>query len=94
MFSATIMVLIAGIVGFMNYISSFFPRVQGEDSFLYAPNKGVEDMNELVMYGAERSADPSVNPYFLYITIICIIVFLILFIVSYKRYRYNKKPKL
>jgi DNA-binding transcriptional ArsR family regulator len=94
MFSATIMVLIAGIVGFINYISAFLPQTQGEDPLLYAPTKGAEDMNELILYGAERSADFPVNPYFLYITIICIIVFLILFIVSYKRYQYNKKPKL
>ena len=94
MFSATILVLIAGIVGIINYISSMIiPSITQDGGMLTAPEKGAEDMNGLT-YVSDQGSNLSANPYFLYLAIICIIAFVILFMVSYKKYQLNKEPKL
>jgi ArsR family transcriptional regulator, arsenate/arsenite/antimonite-responsive transcriptional repressor len=95
MFSATILALIAGIGGIINYVSSLVHTIPTRDGgMLGAPNKSPEDMNGVLLYTTDQGSNLSTNPYFLYLAIACIIAFIILFIISYKRYRLNKVPKL
>jgi len=91
MFSATFLVLIAGIGGFINHVSQLGPVVSKYDAIEETKNY---DMNDAVMLGGERAGDIGTNPFFLYIAIVCIIAFLVLLVISYKRYQFNKKPKL
>ena len=91
MFSATFLALIAGIGGIIKYTSGHVSEVSEGDAMNYVQKDYMEDA---VMLGGERSSEIVANPFFLYIAIVCIIGFLVLLILSYKRYQYNKKPKL
>ncbi len=91
MFSTTFLVLIAGIGGIINYVSRLKPVVFELGSIEETKNY---DMNDAVMLGGERSSEIVANPFFLYIAFACIICFLVLLVISYKRYKFNKKPKL
>ena len=91
MFSATFLVLIAGIGGFINHVSQLAPVVSNYGAIEETKNY---DMNDAVRLGGERSSEIVANPFFLYIAFACIICFLVLLVISYKRYQFNKKPKL
>lgn len=91
MFTTTLAVLIVGIIGAFNYVSSYFLNIPSDEGLMYAPNK---NMDEAVLLAGERSSSFGPNPVFLYIAIGCILTFTILFILSYKKYQFNKKPKL
>jgi DNA-binding transcriptional ArsR family regulator len=90
MFSTTLAVLIAGIIGGYNYFSAYFLPAQTEDGLMYVP----KNMDEAVLLGGESSSTFGPNPMFLYIAVGCMLLFTILFILSYKKYQLNKKPKL
>jgi len=91
MFSATFLVLIAGIGGFFNYVTRLKPVVL--ESPIMEESKNY-DMNDALMLRGGQSSEIIANHVFLYIAVACIIGFLSLFVISYKRYQYNKKPKL
>jgi DNA-binding transcriptional ArsR family regulator len=92
MFSATFMVLVAGIAGIINYISSIFPQ-DNQGNFLYSAPK-TDVMENAIVLGGERTADIGANPITLYLGIVCLIAFTILLIVGYVTYRNNKQPRL
>ena len=96
MFSATFLVLITAIVSIGSYLISQVNQVIAptvwdamEES---AQTKNMDYGAGVLMLGGERSTElVATHPYFLYIAVVCIILFTILFIVSYRRYKQNKK---
>jgi len=96
MFSATFLALVAGIAGFINYLSTLTPSpLQLRNDEVYGiPEKGTDGMNEVLMFTQDQGSQIAANPYFLYLAVISVIAFLILFVFSYKKYKENKKPRL
>ena len=94
MFSITFLMLVTAITGFYNYMKSLITQ-EVQDGTSYLLTSPENQMDEAIKLGGERSSDLMVsNPIFLYIAVMCIIIFLILFVISYRYYKLNKKPRL
>ena len=91
MFSATILALFAGITGLINHFRGLVLMNQDED-LIFAP--GIDKSNETYTFGVREINNIGQNPFFLYISIGCIILFIILCFATISKYRKNKKQKL
>jgi len=97
MFSATFLVLITAIASIGTYLTTQVQEVIPPgvwDTFEEsAQTKNADD--GMLLLGGERSTElAATQPYFLYIAVACIILFTILFFISYRRYKANKQVRI
>ena len=89
MFTVTFATLFFGIAGIFNYVRGFITSERGSD-MIYAPNP--DNVNENLVTFGEKSFSAGQNPVFLYVAIVCLILFSVLMAISIWRYKKNKAP--
>jgi len=89
LFAATIITLISGMAGLVNYVTQQLTLRQLEKGVY-----GTAPLNETLDNGRITTGAIIQNPLLLYVAIICMILFIILLTVSVWRYRINKTQKL
>jgi len=90
MFSATFLTMFFGIIGLINYVKENFVVSSGSDMVF----KTVSETEDAINQAGGEVIGISQNQIFLYITMVCLILFSILFMISIRRYKQNKIQKL
>ena len=90
MFSATFITMFFGIIGLINYVKENFVVSSGSDMVF----KTVSETEDAINQAGGEVIGISQNQIFLYITMVCLILFSILFMISIRRYKQNKIQKL
>ena len=95
MFTTTFAILFLGVVGFISYIRNNLLQANQKRELILAPDLGDSGkINETYDIALRNFNYIGENPIFLYIAIACIILFVILFVFTIRRYRKNKTQKL
>jgi len=90
MSSVTLITLFFGIIGLFNFISSKLETSGGSDMVF----KNVPETEDTINQAGGEILGISQNQLFLYITIVCFILFSILFIISISKYKKNMIQRL
>lgn len=90
LFSITFITLFFGIIGLFNFIINKLVKSDGSDMFSKTLSEAEDSFNQA---GGEIFYINQ-NQIFMYITIVCLILFSILFIISILKYKKNKIQKL
>ena len=70
-------------------LKNYIPIERGSDMIFEAPS----EVNDTILTIGEKSFYTGQNPIFLYFSIICLILYSLLMLISIWRYKNNKTPK-
>ena len=83
--------LFFGVIGIINFARDKFLAAESYDMML---NAGPEPVEDTLNQAGREALGIGQNQIFMYIAIVCLILFTVLMVVSIWRYRENKTPKL
>ena len=103
LFTITFIVLWSGIIQFLNYVKGTMNNIGNSQTFsdtmksrdpLGITDDGVTETTDIMYNAGEKGFSTFYqDPLFLYIAIICFIIFIVILCVSIWRYQKNKTPK-
>ena len=91
LFSATLISLFFGVIGIINFARDKFLAAESSDMMFKA---GPEPVEDTLNQAGREALGIGQNQIFMYIAIVCLILFTVLMVISIWRYRENKTQKL